>query len=346
MFKLIAKCGIDCSACPWGPYPRKGMTTEEFEQHRNTVKKILGYMPIHTPCLTCQIPDANIPKESKLPRQKCLIRQCVDETGVVNCAYCSRFPCDTVKATADVWTRENVEKKLGVLISEKEYNMCVKPFEGISRLEAIRASLKPEEIMEPANVPASERRVADFPQNLPYSKEEIASFQEVHKLLATIIQASLGLRQTDTFAQQYNLRNRRAHILRFLWILGRYGHWEKEKRAYLTVDARTYEANRGSEKTLAIWSFVKETVFEVLSKFGVSCERVTLEGIKEEDLVTGTGYLRSKGWVMRMEFKDTIGGNNTMTALQTYTRRLEEEYGKKAFHYFSNANMQILIKMT
>ena len=112
--------------------------------------------------------------------------------------------------------------------------------------------MKPEGIVEPAKVPTSETRIADFPENLPFSKEEIASFKAVHKLLATIKRSSLGLRDTDTFAQQHRLVNRRAHVLRFLWILGRYGKFEKEKNIHLVVDAETYLANRGREKTLGL----------------------------------------------------------------------------------------------
>ncbi len=343
MPKLVAKCGIDCGACPWGPYPRKGMTAEEFEQYRKNAKRVLGYMPIKTPCLTCQIPDSKIPKGSKLPSRKCLTRQCADKSGVANCAYCSRFPCYTLKATGGVWTRENIEEKLGAPISEEEYHAFVEPFEGIKRLEAIRASLMPEEIVEPAKVPKSKTKIADFPENLPFSKEETEAFKAVHKLLATIKRSSLGLQDTDTYAQQNKLKTRRAHLLRFLWILGCYGKFEK-KNAHLVVDATTYESNRGSEKTLAIWSFVKDTVFKVLSEFGVSCERVALKGVKEEDLATGTGYLRSKGWVMIMSFEEKVGGKAALKALQTYTRRLEEKYGKKAFRHFSDANMQILFE--
>ena len=58
MSNLVSKCGINCGACPWGPYPRKGMSAEDFEQYRNEAKNILGYMPIKTPCVTCQAPDA------------------------------------------------------------------------------------------------------------------------------------------------------------------------------------------------------------------------------------------------------------------------------------------------
>ena len=318
------------------------MTAEEFDQYRNISKRILGYMPIKTPCLTCQTLDSEIPKGSKLPNRKCLIRQCVDKTGVADCAYCSRFPCDTVKATGGVWIRENIEKNLGAPISEEEYHAFVEPFEGIRRLEVIRASLKSEEIVEPARALTSETRIVSFPENLPFSKEETASFRAVHRLLAIIKRSSLGVRDTDTFAQQHGLESRRAHVLRFLWILGRYGKLEKEKSALLVVDASTYEANRGGEKTLAIWSFVKDTVFEVLSELGVCCKRAALKGVKEEDLATGTGYLRSKGWVMKMSFEEKIGGAAALKALQIYTRRLDEEHGKKAFQHFSDADMQVL----
>ncbi len=318
------------------------MTSEEFEGYKNNAKRILGYMPIRTPCVTCTIPDFEIPKGSKLPNRRCLIRQCVDRTGIANCAHCSRFPCDTAKATAGVWNRGNIEKRLGIPISEEEYHAFVEPFEGINRLETIRATLKPEEIVEPVKVQKSEVKIADFPQNLPFSKEETASFKAVHKLLATMKRSSLGLRDTDTFAQQQRLENRRIHVLRFLWIFGRCGKFEKEGNTHLVVDAWNYEASRGSEKTLAIWSFVKDTVFKVLSEYGVCCERVALKGVTEEDLVTGTGYLRSKGWVMKISFDEKIGGPTALKALQTFARKLHQKYDKKAFKCFPDADMRIL----
>ena len=249
-----------------------------------------------------------------------------------------------MKATSGAWNRKKIEERLGALISDDEYHTYVQPFEGINRLEAIRASLKPSEIAEPAKVQMSEKRTADFPKNLPLSNKETASFKAVHKLLTNIKRSSLGMTNTDTFAQQHRLEDRRAHILRFLWILGRYGKLSKEKKAYLAADAKTYMDNRDTEKTLAIWSFVKDTVFEVLSDFGARCERVALEGVKEEDLTTGTGYLRNKAWIMRMSFDETIGGAAALEALQTYTAKLSKKYGKKAFQHFSDADMQILLE--
>ena len=340
MSNLVSKCGIDCVTCPWGPYPRKDMTAEEFQKFRNDAKRIVGYMPIKTPCVTCQTPDEEIPKKSMLPNKKCLIRQCVVRSGVANCAYCSRFPCDTLKTTAGLWNRERIEEKLGSPISEEKYHSFVEPFEGISRLEAIRVSLDSDDIVEPAKAPTSRTRIADFPEHLT-SKEGGESFQSVYKLLANLVSSSLGLQDIDTFAQYHKLENQKTHIFRFLWICGKYGNTEGPN---LVVDAATYLANRGKEKTLSIWSFVKEVVFKVLAEFGVDCERVGLEGTKDEDLTTGTGYLRKRGWVMRISFEKEIGGTAALRALQTYAKELDKKYGPRVFQHFRNADMTSLLE--
>jgi hypothetical protein len=265
----------------------------------------------------------------------------VDKTGISNCAYCSRFPCDTLKATAGIWNRESIEAKLGASLSEDDYHTFVEPFEGISRLEAIRASLKPDESVEPAKAPQSKTRIVDFPENLPF-KEDVESFKAVHKLVADLEHSSFGLKDTDTFAQQHKLENQKAHVLRFLWIFGNYGKFENGKSGCLVVDAETYHASRGKEKTLSIWSFVQDVVFKVLAEFGVCCERVPLKGVKTEDLTTGTGYLRNRGWVMRLSFEEKVGGKAALKALQTYTQKADKKYGSRAFRHFREADMHIL----
>jgi hypothetical protein len=318
------------------------MTAEDFEQFRQKAKRILGYMPIKTPCVTCRTPDAEIPKTSKLPNKKCLIRRRVDKAGVANCAYCARFPCDTLKATAAAWNRETIEAKLGTPLSEEEYRLFVAPFEGMKRLETIRASLKPDAIVEPAKVSASKISIVAFTENMPFSNQDVAAFKAVHRLLANLAQSSLKLKGTDTFAQQHKLENQRAHVFRFLWIVGNYGEFEKAES--LVVDAETYLSNRGSEKTLAIWSFVEDVVFKILLEFGVCCELVALEGVKAEDLTTGTGYLRKKGWTIRVSFEDKVGGAAALKTLQTYAQRLDQKYGAKAFRRFREADMQVLLE--
>jgi len=333
---------MDCGACPWGPYPRRDMTTEEFEQYKKRAKEILGYQPMQKPCPTCQTPDKEIPKGSKLPPRNCLVRQCVDKIGVENCAYCSRFPCEGVKDTGGSWNREKFEEKHGAPIPEEDYHMFIEPFEGLQRLETIRAFLSPKEIVDAPKIPPIKTKIVDFPKNLSFSKEETAAFETVYELLTTVKRSPLGLTDIDTFAQQQRLKNRRAHFLRLLWILGRFGKFKEENDAYLIVDTKTYIANRGTESGLASWSLVKDTVFKNLLEFGVCCERVALEGVKEKDLATGTGYLRDKGWVMTMAFDEAAGGVGGLKALQTYTKKLDQKYGKKAFRYFSNVDMRVL----
>lgn len=334
---------MNCEACPWGPYPRKDMTTAEFEQFKKKAKSTLGYQPIVKACVTCQTPTEKIPKESKLPPRSCLIRQCVDKMGVANCAYCARFPCQAEISTGGLWNRKKFEEKLGVPVSESDYHVFIEPFEALNRLEGIRAKLKPGEIVEPPKMPAAKVKIIEFPKSLLFSKEETEAFRIVHRLLERISQSQLGLTDTDTFAQQKRLESRRAHVLRSLWIMACFGESKKENGAFLEVDAKTFLANRGNEKTLAIWSFLRDTVFKVLLDFGVHCERVVAKGIKEKDLETGTGYMRDKGWVMKMSLDKKVGEVPVLKALQRYAKKLDAKYGKKAFNRFSEADMHVLI---
>jgi hypothetical protein len=160
-------------------------------------------------------------------------------------------------------------------------------------------------------------------------------------LLASLEGSSFGLKKADTFAQQHKLENQKAHVLRFLWILGNYGKSENE---YLVVDAETFLSNRGKEKKLAILSFVEDAVFRVLSDFGICCELVASGRVKKGDLTTGTGYLRKKGWVMKMSFEPKVGGKTALGALQTFVKKLDKEYGSRAFRRFQNADMTVLLK--
>jgi hypothetical protein len=47
---------------------------------------------------------------------------------------------------------------------------------------------------------------------------------------------------------------------------------------------------------------------------------------------------------MKMSFEEEVGDTAALKALQTFTRRLDEKHGKKAFKHFSDADMQILLE--
>jgi len=343
----VAKCGANCSICPWSRTVRETMkTNEEYRQFREKCKEVLGFSPTdnaYTNCVGCQTPDKERPKEAKIPRLSCLIRQCVDKMGIKNCAYCSRFPCGQIKEVGTLWSREKIEKKHGKPISEEEFQMFVEPFEGLKHLQVIRASLKPEEIVEVATLTFTPK-IIEFPKNLSCSTEEKAAYKALHQLLATIKRSPLGLMDTDTFPQQQRLKDRTLQFLRFLWILGCYGEFKKEDGAYIEIDAKKFMDNRGNEKALAYQWLVKQTIFRILQEFRVHCEIVPAKGLKEEDLVTGMGGLRSKGWTMKLSLEEHAGGEAVLKALQTYTKRLEKKYGNKGFKYFTDADMQVLIE--
>jgi hypothetical protein len=346
MANLIAKCGMDCGTCPWGPYAREGMTTEEFDQFKKRAKEILGYTPIKKPCLTCQTPDDQIPKGSKLPSRNCLIRQCVDKIGVESCAYCSRFPCEQVKDTAGAWNREKLEAKHGP-VTDDDYHRFIKPFEGLSRLERIRSSLDPEKVVDAAKVPPLRSKIVAFPGTLPFSQEETQGFKALHKLLATIKSASLGLKDVDTYPQQTRLKNRRKVYFRFLWIVGRHGELSDEEGAHIKIDSKTYMANRKGFGTgsLAMWEYL-ENLFKVLRDFGVHLEHKpsTDQKYGRKGWLVKSGYMRDKPglWIMTMAFDDTVGGDSTLKALKKYTAKLTEKCGNRAFRYFANVDMRIL----
>ncbi len=72
------------------------------------------------------------------------------------------------------------------------------------------------------------------------------------------------------------------------------------------------------------------------------CEFVQLDDAPRKGVTTGTGYLREKGWVMKMSFDESAGGVAALKALKTYTTKLDEKYGKRTFGYFSNVDMRVL----
>jgi hypothetical protein len=314
------------------------MSESEFEEFKARAKQVLGFTPIRTACVTCQTPDDQIPKTSKLPSRRCLIRQCVDKAGIENCGYCSRFPCETLKGTADAWRREVIEAKLGESLSDADYRRFVEPFEGLRRLTVLRESLNPSEFVEPPKV-TEKTNLVEFPKNLTMAKVE--HLKQVHTLIEKIWNSSFGLQGTDTFAQHHTLEKERTNVLRFLWIFGTYGKLDGDG-SVLVVDPKTYLASRGSEKQLAIWSFLKAVVFKELSSLGVCYKLVPLTGVKIADLTTGTGYVRNKGWVLSISFETQIGGLDALRALQAYCKKLDQKFGKKAFQRFCIADMGVL----
>ena len=100
------------------------------------------------------------------------------------------------------------------------------------------------------------------------------------------------------------------------------------------LDSEAYLA----QKIHSNYSVVKDYC-EVLGEYGVRCEHVP---VGEEGWLTPTNALRKRGWYMTMSFEEDAGSAPLLEALQAYTSRLDEVYGKNAFRRFSRADMQVL----
>ncbi len=340
MTEVVSKCGMNCAGCPWSPITRKRIPEEEYPAFRNRAKIILGLTPTEKPCLMCLTPEEKIGKNvthwhAKF-RRGCQVRKCVTNMRIKNCAYCSRFPCAVEKAHATGWTRENIEKRLKRPMTDEEYQTFFEPFEALKRLETIRRTLSPDEIVEAKTVSPLKAKIIEFPDSITESQAK--SFKQIHLMLITLKQSTLSGEDADLAIQQHRLKNRVKHLFRFIWIFAIQGKWIETNGGSLVVDSETFLKNRGSESGLSHWVRLEETIFPNLAKAEVQAKLVELT----PDWKVPTGYLRSTGWEMKLSFTKKIGVGTSLRALQTYGKKLDEKYGKRAFRYFADVDMRLL----
>ena len=327
MEDLFAPCGINCGRCP--SYKSNLLTNEDRQRCSDGWYKYHGFRLSPEKLLRCD--GCPMPTEENPVRyfkHGCNVRKCAVFNGVETCAHCSKYPCEDLKGLASIVNREEMESRLGIPIPEEDYLAFVEPYEGLKHLDEIRASLAPEDIVEMTEVSARPR-IANFPDSLPFSTEQTTALEALHRLLATV-----GSADGISHARQRVLKKQRQHLLKILWAFGRFGELREEGGPHLTIDSETYLA----QKIHSSYSRVKD-YFKILGEYGAHCEHLPLV---EEGWLTPTGALRKGGWFMKLSFGDDAGGTEALHALQSYTARLHEEYGKRAFGYFSRADMRIL----
>ena len=248
MKDLFSKCGCNCGRCP--SYKENLLTDEDRHRCAEGWAKYIGYHP--TPeklraCVGCQAPD----DENAVRYQSCYVRKCALRNGVETCAHCSAYPCEDVpRVSFAADQREKIAAHLGTPVPEEDYLAFIEPYEGIKHLDAIRASLAPEDIVEMATVSVRPRIVA-FPDDLPFSEEKAAPFEHLHRLLATV-----GVAEGVSYARQTVLKKRRRDLLKTLWAFGRFGGLREEGGLHLVIDGETYLA----QKIQSNYSRVKASV--------------------------------------------------------------------------------------
>jgi hypothetical protein len=324
-----------CNCCPG--YRENVKTAEGRKRASDGWHKYLGFRlgPDKIYCDGCQVPVKDNPKRIL---RGCTIRKCAVINGVETCAHCSRYLCEEVKALGYV-NREKAEARLGSKMPEEDYLTFVEPYENIRHLDEIRSSLEPKDIVE-AKVSSARPNVVNFPDNLPLSKEEAPSFGALHHLLSAF--ASIA---GDTYARQVALDKTRQYVLRLLWMFGTYGKPKEEDDTHLVVDSETYLAQMHQAPAFSSYSRMLNRI-RLLQEHGVRCEHIPLvkEKYGKDGWLTPTGALRKKGWLLKIAFENKVGGASALGALKTYAKKLDDNYGKRAFSYFSRVDMHVLSK--
>jgi hypothetical protein len=331
---IIAKCGCNCSRCP--TYKENLKTREDrircswgWKEYLN-----LSLSPEKLRlCDGCQISD----KQRKVYYLNCVVRKCAMENGIENCAYCSLYPCDEVNSLHVTFApdfKEKTEKKLGKKIPDKDYLDFIECFEGIKHLNDIRKTINKKEIVEFKKFPI-QSKLAPFPEDM--NKKDLFGYKSLYNLIDKIN----GNVDDLSFAERERLRKKRPYLLTLLWTFGLYGKSDKKDENFLTINSLDYTKEENQCMYDKLMSY-----FNILKNYGVNLE---LTPIIEDGWITPTGGLRAKIgkkedplWIMVLSFDSIAGGGDGLIALGKYSKKLLSEYGKKAFKYFSKADMRVL----
>jgi Protein of unknown function (DUF3795) len=77
-------------------------------------------------------------EDPKLIDQSCPVRPCVIEKRLENCAQCEQYVCE--KLTERLVIYEEVQRRVGVEITEQDYLYFILPYENKRRLDGLRAA--------------------------------------------------------------------------------------------------------------------------------------------------------------------------------------------------------------
>jgi hypothetical protein len=222
---------------------------------------------------------------------------------------------------------------------EEDYLTFVEPYENIKHLDEIRFSLEPKDILE-AKVSSAKPNVVNFPGNLVLSKEETSPFRALHHLLSAL--ASIT---GDTYARQVALEKTRQYVLRLLWMFVTYDELKQEDDSHIVADSETYYAQMRQAPAFSSYSRMLNRI-KLLQERGVRCELIPLAKDKygKDGWLTPTGALRKKGWLLKISFESKVGGASALRALKTYAKKLDDNYGKRAFSCFSKVDMHVFGK--
>ncbi len=323
-------CGVDCGLCP--SYQGNLRTQADRQRCSDGWSRYLGFRlnPARLlQCEGCLVPTVESPV--RYFKGGCYLRKCGERNGVPTCAHCSGFPCEDVEHHGTANTRDTVARRLGITpeaIPAADYEAFIKPYESFDRLERIRATLSPSDII--AMTSPTPSKALSFPKTLKLPKAKEKAFKGLHKLLSNII-----LMVGETHARDTVVKKRKRYLLKLLWVVGVWGELKEGKPTYLTINSDTYFKHLKGVPFYTNWDAVKRR-FDLLKEMGVLCSLVPLT---VESWVSSKGALKKRPWLLRMAFARKIGDTSTLIALKEYTTKLTRQYGSEGFKYFARGDM-------
>ncbi|MFX1481612.1 MAG: DUF3795 domain-containing protein [Promethearchaeota archaeon] len=342
MKAVVSKCGNLCSSCPWGVWIRRKQSEDEWESYAADVKKYVGYSVPKNPCHGCQTPTDELSRDVGVHNflRGCSARKCAMHNGVRTCAYCSRFPCDKIEMMNRGKSREDAEARIGEQISDDVYQRFVRIFEGKKNLEEIRSGLSPDDMRDPKPVESKPPRITSFPDvNNEYEK-----YKTLHTTLSAVLGSAQGVKNTDTLAGQELRNDRRAVLMKLLWLASTFGKVEGDR---LTVDSITINTHKKGTSGFPTSESGWMRYLGRLSKEGIQGEMEFARNDKSES-TTPIGWLRDRipgsdepVWNLVLSFSEKLGGSSILKLMHSYAQDIYEKHGKKAFAVFNRADMRL-----
>jgi len=237
-------------------------------------------------------------------------------------------------------SREHAEARIGQSIPDDKYLAYVRIFEGMKNLDEIRAGLDKDQIKDVKTVERKPSRIVSFPEvDKKYQK-----FRSLHEVLSRIISSELGLKDTDTIAVQELLKDRRAVLLRLLWIVANFGQYKDGRLIVDSISINTHKKGTSGFPTSedGWWRWIDH-----LSLVGIKGEMV-LAPLDKSELTSPMGWWRERipgtddpVWHLTVGFDSALRGSETVRMLQSYARQLSSEYDRKAYSRFVKADMRL-----
>ncbi|MFX0123232.1 MAG: DUF3795 domain-containing protein [Candidatus Hodarchaeota archaeon] len=215
MNKETSLCGFNCIICPAFKSNIKSEDDRlKVDEGWKRFHRTRGWIYEEDYCQGC----FNV---SKAPLwSSCYIRKCVLTNNVENCGYCPDYPCPRIKNMIHI-TKKIAErtKKEG---TQADYQKFGLPYLNESKLEELHQEYTKtvrDTGTPPLNIPT-----VKFPQNVT---QELISRQQIRKLellqdLHSCLESMLTLHCKTPGGQEQELKKNKE-LLKFLWIIGRYG---------------------------------------------------------------------------------------------------------------------------